>query len=65
MRCQLKKNEKGKKKGQTKNRTKIQESKEVDKQTMTNYCRVEKWPFNEAHGSIAFAGKEFQKEKPT
>ena len=32
---------------------------------MTNYCRVDKWPFNEAHDSFAFAGKEFQKEKPT
>ena len=46
-------------------RTKNQEVKEVDEQNMTNYCRVEKWPFNEAHDSFAFAGKEFQKEKPT
>ena len=45
--------------------TKNQESKEVDKQNRTNYCRVEKWPFNQAHDSFAFAGKEFQKEKPT
>ena len=52
-------------KGQTKKKTKNQESKEVDEQNMTNYCRVEKWPFNEAHDSFAFAGKEFQKEKPT
>ena len=46
---------------QKRNRTKNQESKEVDEQNVTNHCRVEKWPFNEAHDSFAFAGKEFQK----
>ena len=43
---------------------KIRKAKRYE-QNRTNYCRVEKWPFNEAHDSFAFAGKEFQKEKPT